>query len=435
MTRIARGAELRLVFSSGDAGLRLTAKAGSTSVGPLSLPATAAQARRSLHEQLLEFKDDVPDELDDVSLEHAAAALLKLRTKGRILAYNLFGGYSAFSHLQKFCVDVLPQAAASVDDPPLVVVEAPDEFLPVELLPLLEPRWPPRLNTKEDIEAAAGCFLGFAAVTRRVAARRTIPQDPVLRRAPTLPVAFFHDWTMPGAEREATFLRTLGRRLALDEGWSGSARNVDEVAEALSRRIFAARGSTVSIGDQIQHFACHCFSGEAPATAWSIRLETAAGSADVGMELLIDKLGDQWHELDDERPSLPLVFMNACGTSTIDPSSAISFVDVFLDNGNRGFIGTETRVPDVFAAAFSGVFYDRLLAGENVGHALHHARWALLRGNNPLGILYTLYGNPNLHVEPPFTKEKRDDRRRRRARDLGLRARRSPRSQHPVQTS
>jgi len=32
------------------------------------------------------------------------------------------------------------------------------------------------------------------------------------------------------------------------------------------------------------------------------------------MERLIDKLGDQWHELETERPSMPLVFMNACGT-------------------------------------------------------------------------------------------------------------------------
>ena len=93
--------------------------------------------------------------------------------------------------------------------------------------------------------------------------------------------------------------------------------------------------------------------------------------------------------------------MNACGTSTINPSSAASFVQLFLENGNRGFIGTETRVPDLVATEYSRIFYKHLVGGETVGYAMHQAKWDLLRQfKNPLGVLYTLYGNPDLAVSP-----------------------------------
>ena len=76
-----------------------------------------------------------------------------------------------------------------------------------------------------------------------------------------------------------------------------------------------------------------------------------------------------------------------------------SFPEVFLDVGNRSVIGTETRIPDAFAAAFSEKFYLTLIRGDPVGVSLFTARWSLLKHlRNPLGILYTLFGIPDLHV-------------------------------------
>jgi hypothetical protein len=75
-----------------------------------------------------------------------------------------------------------------------------------------------------------------------------------------------------------------------------------------------------------------------------------------------------------------------------------------VENGNRGFIGTETRIPDQYAAAFSEQFYTELLQGRPLGEAVHAARWTLLRRhNNPLGILYTVYADPDMRVRKPVT--------------------------------
>ena len=77
-----------------------------------------------------------------------------------------------------------------------------------------------------------------------------------------------------------------------------------------------------------------------------------------------------------------------------------SFPRFFVEeNNNRGFIGTETNVPDEFAAAFSAAFYTSLLSGSTLGKAIHDAKWKmLLEKNNPLGIIYTVYADPDLHV-------------------------------------
>ena len=55
------------------------------------------------------------------------------------------------------------------------------------------------------------------------------------------------------------------------------------------------------------------------------------------------------------------MFLNACGSAAVDVFSASSFVKLFIENGNRGFLGTETRVPDTFAAKLSRRFYQELL--------------------------------------------------------------------------
>jgi hypothetical protein len=83
--------------------------------------------------------------------------------------------------------------------------------------------------------------------------------------------------------------------------------------------------------------------------------------------------------------------------------AVVSFPKFFLkENRNRGFIGTETNVPDGFAAEFSQMFYRSLLRGVSLGRAIYDAKWAMLREkNSPLGILYTVYADPDLCVSKP----------------------------------
>jgi CHAT domain-containing protein len=100
---------------------------------------------------------------------------------------------------------------------------------------------------------------------------------------------------------------------------------------------------------------------------------------------------------------VPLLFLNACeSAATAGYMSADSFPRHFRIWGSRAVLGAETMVPDTMAAVFSRLFYEGLLdAGLTVGEAILQARQRLLARNNPIGILYTLYGDPDLIVQRP----------------------------------
>jgi hypothetical protein len=70
--------------------------------------------------------------------------------------------------------------------------------------------------------------------------------------------------------------------------------------------------------------------------------------------------------------------------------------------GFTGFIGTETVMPNDFAAEFSIRFYERLIKGVPIGEAILLTRWDLLRSyHNPLGLMYTLVAEPEIRVRRP----------------------------------
>jgi len=157
--------------------------------------------------------------------------------------------------------------------------------------------------------------------------------------------------------------------------------------------------------DQVQHFACHCETHE------TLSEDCFLGFAHDNRshrKVTIGDLQNRFAALSVRLPrqedvALPLIFLNACGTSAIDPGGVSSFPALFVEeNGNRGFIGTETRMPDKFAAAFSQAFYTHLLEGYPLGEAIHAAKWNLLeKQNNPMGIFYTVYANPDTRVRKP----------------------------------
>src|ERR1051326_9189916 len=66
-----------------------------------------------------------------------------------------------------------------------------------------------------------------------------------------------------------------------------------------------------------------------------------------------------------------------------------SFPALFLRIGSRGVIGTEPRIPDHFAAAFTRHFYNHFLRAYPLGECIYRARWRmLLDQRNPFGILH-----------------------------------------------
>jgi len=96
----------------------------------------------------------------------------------------------------------------------------------------------------------------------------------------------------------------------------------------------------------------------------------------------------------------PIVFLNACQSAELVPSSTSGFVRVFLDRNASAVIGTESPMTSVFASAFAKVLFDELLRGGDIGTALWKARRQFLSGDmrNPLGLAYTLYGRGTARV-------------------------------------
>jgi hypothetical protein len=170
----------------------------------------------------------------------------------------------------------------------------------------------------------------------------------------------------------------------------------------------SSTGDTLQSLDQIQHFACHCDTSSSTSSEYFLTLahkEENDGTPSyreghVAMNQLKEQFGG-FRKRVSKKP-LPLIFLNACGSSKMTPAGMASFPKFFLEYilGNRGVIGSEAIIPDVVAAEFSERFYRNLIRGHCLGEAMYRARWRLVRYlNNPLGILYAIYANPDLHVQ------------------------------------
>lgn len=111
---------------------------------------------------------------------------------------------------------------------------------------------------------------------------------------------------------------------------------------------------------------------------------------------------DQWipETLSDEEISWPsnprpLVFINGCHTTSLNPEIALNFVTPLVQEGvASGVIGTEITIFEPLAVKFAEECLKRFLgappfdAGMPIGDAVRGARLELLRLGNPLGLVY-----------------------------------------------
>jgi hypothetical protein len=85
----------------------------------------------------------------------------------------------------------------------------------------------------------------------------------------------------------------------------------------------------------------------------------------------------------------PLVFINGCETTALEPKRALSFVRGFVQTARAsGVIGTEVTNFEPLAAPFAQLFLTDFLRGIPVGEAVRRARVALLQKGNPMGLIY-----------------------------------------------
>lgn len=115
---------------------------------------------------------------------------------------------------------------------------------------------------------------------------------------------------------------------------------------------------------------------------------------------LIQTSNFQDYEIRWEGGARPLVFLNGCHTSAVDPLAALTLLRGFVvDALAAGLIGTEITIYEEMASDFAEAFFPRFLAGQTAGEALRAARLVLLKQGNPLGLVYTPFVQAGLRLK------------------------------------
>lgn len=97
---------------------------------------------------------------------------------------------------------------------------------------------------------------------------------------------------------------------------------------------------------------------------------------------------------------LPIVFINACESSAVHTYDYDKFIEAFAQLGIRGLIGTETEINISDAEQFGVAFWEQVFQGKSIGHTLYHLRRNLLdTADNPIGLLYSYFGNPAVSLK------------------------------------
>jgi hypothetical protein len=289
------------------------------------------------------------------------------------------------------------------------IVAPPDDVFantfPFELLPFLNSKELPGVEDVSGLAEVMGAFLGFSAIVDRACFEK--PPELKLVSAGNagpakLPIKLFVHAALPGALDEAAYLRRR-RDLIVDGPWP-TEDVVDGpvfVARHISNPCSLLCGDRREPVDQVQHFSCHCETMTTTGDHYFSLQPKQGKRIDVQLSELPARRfwarrAEGFFECE-----MPLVLFNNCGGAAVDPKQIGSFVEFFsVTNKNRGFIGTQSRIPDRLAEAFSKQFYTNLLRRRQpVGVAVAEARRAVALGyQNPLSLFYIHYGSPWLRV-------------------------------------
>ena len=356
----------------------------------------------------LENVKDLFGSLEGHNWQEISKGFRILRKLGVLMALQLFN--HRLTEVSDFFKRIHPLWETYRGEPLLLEVDGPlQDFLPFEFLPLFSTVALEEIRDLESLIAMARRFVGFSFFVRRHFTGEGIPRRKVLENDPKLPVRFFYHAGLRGAQKEAEFFQTRSQFVDFRGPWPTEELEAAALCSGVAGHVvdpcLPFQGSERQSPDQVQHFACHCDTGVEDAENGSFEL-SHDGKALRRVTLkdlqlsLIEYLGGGAGA----RPIMPLIFVNACASAVEDSRQMASFHRFFLEqNRNRGFIGTETRVPDSIASTFSKYFYSQLLTGNSLGTAIHTTRWKLLeRHRNPLGLLYTVHADPEIRVQRPI---------------------------------
>ncbi|KMS67735.1 hypothetical protein ACM01_41705 [Streptomyces viridochromogenes] len=370
------------------------------------------RVRHELDTGLTRLKDELTGLfVEDKDLNRVFQSLHSL---GRTLLFILFGAQqTVLKEVQRFWIEALPFGMNPAQPPPLVeCVGGKDGFLPLEFLPLFRMHAPP-VETHDDFITACYTLVGFSCMVRRAILPAPVHGGNTLLTGPQgrVPARYLYYEHLHGAVEElAWFADAGGAHIDLEGPYPDGADRAPSLAEQIFDPRLLLDGTRRDLPDQVQHFACHGYTRSDDTLAAEIELSgagrysrTTLGA--LGADLVALGASQTQREFD-----LPLVMMNACGSGRMRAPGAPSFPYLFLTNGNRGFIGTETEIPDDVAAAFSKALYERFLVHRiPLGRALLESRLHLLHTlRNPLGLTYAAYADPYLHVHPTAEERSHD---------------------------
>lgn len=93
----------------------------------------------------------------------------------------------------------------------------------------------------------------------------------------------------------------------------------------------------------------------------------------------------------------PLVFMNTCSSAEGDVAYPSPFIEHFKSKwGASGFVGTDWKIPTVFADLFGRRVLDRVLRQKApILRAFQQVTLAAIRKGNPFGLIYGIYASPD----------------------------------------
>jgi hypothetical protein len=312
---------------------------------------------------------------------------------------------------------VLPQVPTRI----LLTVpkESPFMSLPIEYLTIGRPPETPNVISDALLLQELSYYAGFCAIVAHQCVQRA-NSDNVLRSSGTggrLPIKIIRNkqfYAESGKEEvsEVLWLQRQRSRCVTEPLWPD-----DDCGPKLAQELLAAclwdphralepAEARRAFSDQIQHISCHYHHDKDPP---ALTLREQSGTIDE-ISINVDQLR---RDIDDlryrneivsrenvERGPGPIVFLNACASGATSPGNLASLVDILLlYTGSRAVLATEAEIHFPFAARFARRVYRHLLDGKSLGLAVYFARLDLVRSDcNPVGILYTIYGDPDLHV-------------------------------------